>query len=291
MSNRVGIILAGGMGTRLSPLTIATTKHLLPIFDKPMIYYPLSTLMLAGIKDILVISDKRSLDQYQLLLGDGSNLGISLNYKIQNEPKGIAEAFIIAKSFIGSRNSTLILGDNIFYGNDLSNYLKYDYQSGATIFAYHVSDPSRYGVVDFDNNFNVKSIEEKPDLPKSNYAITGLYFYDSKVVDLAESLKPSERGELEITDLNELYLDQGKLFTRILNRGFAWLDTGTFESLREASNFVANIQNRQSLMIACLEEIAFKNNWIDHEELLRSYQKYKNTTYGDYLLKLSKENQ
>lgn len=290
MSNRVGIILAGGMGTRLSPLTIATTKHLLPIFDKPMIYYPLSTLMLAGIKDILVISDKRSLDQYQLLLGDGSNLGISLNYKIQNEPKGIAEAFIIAKSFIGSRNSTLILGDNIFYGNDLSNYLKYDYQSGATIFAYHVSDPSRYGVVDFDNNFNVKSIEEKPDSPKSNYAITGLYFYDSKVVDLAESLKPSERGELEITDLNELYLDQGKLFTRILNRGFAWLDTGTFESLREASNFVANIQNRQSLMIACLEEIAFKNNWIDHEELLRSYQKYKNTTYGDYLLKLSKEN-
>ena len=290
MSNRVGIILAGGMGTRLSPLTIATTKHLLPIFDKPMIYYPLSTLMLAGIKDILVISDKRSLDQYQLLLGDGSNLGISLNYKIQNEPKGIAEAFIIAKSFIGSRNSTLILGDNIFYGNDLSNYLKYDYQSGATIFAYHVSDPSRYGVVDFDNNFNVKSIEEKPDSPKSNYAITGLYFYDSKVVDLAESLKPSERGELEITDLNELYLDQGKLFTRILNRGFAWLDTGTFESLREASNFVANIQNRQSLMIACLEEIAFKNNWIDHEELLMSYQKYKNTTYGDYLLKLSKEN-
>ena len=280
-----GIILAGGSGTRLYPLTMVTSKQLLPIYDKPMIYYPLSTLMLAGIRDILIISTPHDLPNFKRLLGDGSRYGINLSYKIQESPDGLAQAFIIGEEFIGDSNCAMILGDNIFHGNGLIKQLKaaVNNNNKATIFGYYVEDPERFGVVEFDNAGKVISIEEKPKNPKSNYAVTGLYFYDNKVCEYAKTLKPSQRGELEITDLNKIYLEKGNLDVITLGRGYGWLDTGTIDSLYEASEYVRVIERRQGLKIACLEEISYKNGWIDKETLLESAYQYGKSPYGQHL--------
>ena len=288
---RKGIILAGGAGTRLNPATLVVSKQLLPVFDKPMVYYPLSTLMLAGIQDILIISTPQDTPRYQQLLGTGEQWGLNLSYAVQPDPGGLAQAFIIGESFIGNDQSVLILGDNIFYGHDL-HHLLFDakqQQEGATVFAYHVHDPERYGVVEFDPTGKVLSLEEKPTQPKSNYAITGLYFYDQNVVNLVRDLKPSQRGELEITDLNRLYLDLGKLQVKTMGRGHAWLDTGTHESLLEAGMFVSTMQKRQGLIIACLEEIAYRQGWINSEQLEKLAKPLAKNHYGHYLLNILKE--
>lgn len=286
-----GIILAGGTGSRLYPLTIVASKQLLPIYDKPMIYYPLSTLMLAGIKDILIISTEIDLPNFKRLLGDGSMFGINLSYIVQPSPDGLAQAFILGEEFIGDDCCAMILGDNIFYGNGFSRFLSQaasDTEKGlATIFGYYVNNPNRFGVVEFDNEGSVVSIEEKPENPKSNYAITGLYFYDNEVVKLAKTLKPSKRGELEITSLNELYLKQGKLKVQLLGRGFAWLDTGTFESLMDAGCFVQMIEQRQGIKISAPEEIAYNKGWLSKEKLLYCAQKYGKSLYGEHLLSVA----
>ena len=280
-----GIVLAGGFGTRLYPVTKGISKHLLPIYDKPMVYYPISVLMLAGIKEILIISTSEDIKSYKKLLGDGSQLGLSFSYVVQDRPEGLAQAFILGEDFIEDDNVALILGDNIFYGQNFSKKLLDAKNSnlGATIFGYHVMDPERFGVVELDNNNNIVSIIEKPNEPKSNYAITGLYFYNNKVIDYAKSLKPSKRGEFEITDLNKIYLSNNNLKVKLLGRGFTWLDAGTHDSLLEASSFVQTIEKRQGLKIACLEEIAFDNKWIDKSLLLKESDKYKNNDYGKYL--------
>lgn len=280
-----GIILAGGSGTRLYPLTMVTSKQLLPVYDKPMIYYPLSTLMLAGIREILIISTPNDLPNFEKLLGDGSKFGIELSYKVQQKPEGLAQAFIIGKDFIADESCAMILGDNIFYGNGWSKLLKQaaSKESGATIFGYYVDDPQRFGVVEFDRDGKVISIEEKPQNPKSHYCVTGLYFYDNDVVELAQNVKPSARGELEITDINKMYLEKNKLDVITLGRGFAWLDAGTIDSLYEASEFVKVIENRQGIKIAAIEEIAFNNGWIGKEELLTLADQYGKTSYGKHL--------
>ena len=280
-----GIILAGGSGTRLYPLTMVTSKQLLPIYDKPMIYYPLSTLMLAGIRDILIISTPQDLPNFERLLGDGSRYGVNLSYKAQPSPDGLAQAFILGEEFIGNDNCAMILGDNIFHGNGLTKQLKkaVENEGRATVFGYYVEDPERFGVVEFDKDGKVISLEEKPENPKSNYAVTGLYFYDNKVCEYAKSLKPSARGELEITDLNKIYLEEGRLDVLTLGRGYGWLDTGTVDSLSEASEYVRVIENRQGLKISCLEEISYKNGWIDKETLLESANAYGKSPYGQHL--------
>ncbi len=282
-----GIILAGGAGTRLYPLTMVTSKQLLPVYDKPMIYYPMSTLMLAGIKDILIISTPSDLPNFERLLGDGAEFGIHLSYKVQSSPEGLAQAFLIGEDFIGGEPSAMILGDNIFYGNGLGNRLKAavkEAEAGkATIFGYYVNDPERFGVVEFDEHRKVISVEEKPKKPKSNYCITGLYFYDGRASRLAKKVKPSERGELEITDLNKLYLEDESLTVQLLGRGFAWLDAGTMDSLADAADFVRVIQKRQGIVISAPEEIAYKYGWISREKLLKSAEKYGKSPYGAHL--------
>ncbi|MFW2489249.1 glucose-1-phosphate thymidylyltransferase RfbA [Clostridium chromiireducens] len=280
-----GIILAGGSGTRLYPLTMVTSKQLLPVYDKPMIYYPLSTLMLAGIKDILIISTPNDLPNFEKLLGDGSRYGINLSYKEQPSPDGLAQAFLLGEEFIGKDNCAMILGDNIFHGNGLTKHLKkaVENEGRGTVFGYYVDDPERFGVVEFDENGKAVSLEEKPLVPKSNYAVTGLYFYDNKVCEYAKSLKPSPRGELEITDLNKIYLENEKLDVITLGRGYGWLDTGTVDSLTEASEYVKVIETRQGLKIACLEEISYKNGWIDKDTLLESAEQYGKSPYGQHL--------
>ena len=288
---RKGIILAGGAGTRLYPATLSISKQLLPVYDKPMIYYPLSTLMLAGIRDILIISTPLDTPLFQKLLGDGKQWGLNLQYAIQPTPDGLAQAFIIGKKFLDNNPCALILGDNIYHGHNLEYLLKnsLNENEGAKVFAYHVNDPERYGVVEFDNKGNAISIEEKPKLPKSNYAVTGLYFYDQQVVEFSESLKPSSRGELEITDLNQIYLKQGNLKVEIMGRGFAWLDTGTHDSLLNASQFIATLEHRQGLKAACPEEIAYRNKWINTEQMETLAKTMINNSYGQYLLQVLKE--
>jgi len=289
--NRKGIILAGGSGTRLYPATLVISKQLLPVFDKPMVYYPLSTLMLAGIREILVISTPHDISQYEELLGDGSKWGLEIQYAVQPSPDGLAQAFIIGESFINDAPSALVLGDNIFYGHSFQELLSSANarKAGATIFAYHVQNPERYGVAEFNNQGQVLSLEEKPVKPKSNYAITGLYFYDNKVIDYAKQIQPSGRGELEITDLNRIYLEQGALSVKLMGRGYAWLDTGTHESLIEAHQFVQTIENRQGLKIACPEEIAFNQNWIDSSQIKKLAAPMIKSGYGQYLMQVIKE--
>ncbi|MDC3325690.1 glucose-1-phosphate thymidylyltransferase RfbA [Gammaproteobacteria bacterium] len=283
-----GIILAGGSGTRLYPITFSTSKQLLPVYDKPMIYYPLSTLMMMGIKDILIITTSKDFNKFEDLLGDGSSWGINISYKIQKQPNGIAEAFIIGEDFIGNDNVTLILGDNLFFGHNLPTLLRESSKNlnGATVFAYPVKNPKDYGVIDFDENFNAISVEEKPNNPKSNYAITGLYIYDSNVVDVAKNIEPSKRGELEITDVNKAYLKNKKLNVKIFSRGIAWLDTGSHDSLLEASNFIQVIEKRQGLKVCCPEEISWRNGWISSDELKLLARPILNSGYGKYLLDL-----
>ncbi len=288
-TTRKGIILAGGSGTRLHPVTLAVSKQLLPVYNKPMIYYPLSVLMLAGIRDILIITTPEDQDQFRRLLGDGASFGVRLQYAVQPSPDGLAQAFVIGEEFIGNDNVCLVLGDNIFYGATFSSILQRAATSGngATVFAYPVHDPERFGVVEFDDNHKVLSIEEKPSQPKSNYAVTGLYFYDHRVVEFAEQVRPSARGELEITDLNQLYLEDGSLFVELLGRGFAWLDTGTHDSLLDASTFVETVQSRQGYQVACLEEIAYSRGWISREILIEQGRKMQKNSYGRYLLMLA----
>lgn len=287
---RKGIILAGGSGTRLHPATLAISKQLLPVYDKPMIYYPLSTLMLAGIRDILIISTPQDTPRFEQLLGDGSQWGLNLQYAVQPSPDGLAQAFLIGEQFLNGAPSALVLGDNIFYGHDFQKLLAgaNAQTTGSTVFAYHVQDPERYGVAEFDAQGKVLSLEEKPAVPKSNYAVTGLYFYDSQVVDLAKSLKPSPRGELEITDLNKLYLQQGQLNVQLMGRGYAWLDTGTHDSLLEAGQFIATLEQRQGLKVACPEEIAFRAGWIDAAQLEKLAQPLLKNGYGKYLMQCLK---
>lgn len=287
-----GIVLAGGSGTRLYPLTMVTSKQLLPVYDKPMVYYPLSTLMLAGIRDILIISTPVDLPNFERLLGDGSSMGIRLSYKVQPRPEGLAQAFVLGEEFIGNDACAMVLGDNIFHGNGLSPLLKDAVRNAeenrrASVFGYYVDDPERFGVVEFDESGRVISVEEKPKAPKSNYAVTGLYFYDNRVVERAKKMKPSVRGELEITDLNKVFLDAGELDVKLLGRGFAWLDTGTMDSLLDASDFVRMVENRQGMKIAAVEEIAFVNGWITREKLMESAAKYGKSTYGAHLRKVA----
>ncbi len=290
-TSRKGIVLAGGSGTRLHPATLALSKQLLPVYDKPMVYYPLATLMLAGIRDILIISTPQDTPRFEQLLGDGSQWGLNLQYAVQPSPDGLAQAFIIGEKFLDGHASALVLGDNIFYGHDIHELLQSADQrtQGASVFAYHVQDPERYGVAEFDGSGKVLSLEEKPQAPKSNYAVTGLYFYDSQVVELARGLAPSPRGELEITDLNRLYLERGELNVEIMGRGYAWLDTGTHDSLLDAGQFIATLERRQGLKIACPEEIAWRSGWIDSAQLERLAQPLAKNGYGQYLQRLLKE--
>ncbi|MTD94654.1 glucose-1-phosphate thymidylyltransferase RfbA [Hyphomicrobium sp. xq] len=293
MKPRKGIILAGGSGTRLYPASRAISKQLMPVYDKPMIYYPLSTLMLAGIRDVLLVSTPADTPRFTDLLGDGSQWGVNFSYAVQPSPDGLAQAFLIGRDFIGGHPSTLILGDNIFYGNELIAQLQFASAraDGATVFSYHVTDPERYGVVAFDHMQRAISIEEKPATPKSNFAVTGLYFYDAQVCDMAREVKPSARGELEITDINQRYLDLGQLYVELLGRGHAWLDTGTHDSMLEASSFIATLQRRQGLMVSCPEEIAYTNGWIDAEQLLRLASDLQKNAYGKYLLSILERSQ
>ena len=289
--NRKGIVLAGGSGTRLHPVTLGTSKQMLPVYDKPMIYYPLSTLMLAGIRDVLIISTPRDLPRFEELLGDGTRWGMRLSYAVQDAPRGLAEAFLIGREFVGGNPSALVLGDNIFYGHDFAGSLTSAQArtAGATVFAYRVTDPERYGVVEFNGEGRAISIEEKPAKPKSHFAVTGLYFYDAQVTEIAASIRPSHRNELEITDVNRVYLERGKLQVEVLGRGHAWLDTGTYDSLIEASTYIQTLEKRQGLKICCPEEVAFRNQWIDERQLLRLADELAKSTYGHYLRMIAEE--